>query len=60
MCQFMVNVFRGVMNALCAERPDTLLAKSYDGARNMTGRVHGIVSAVGEVVADAGFSLVGF
>lgn len=58
--QLMFDVFKEAMDALCPAWPDALLATSSDGARNMTGRVRGIVSRVGECVADAGHCLTRF
>ena len=58
--QLMFDVFKEAMDALCPAWPDTLLATSTDGARNMTGRVRGIVSRVGNCVDDAGHHLTRF
>lgn len=51
--QLMFDVFKKAMEALRYAWPDALFAACTDGARNMTGRISGIISRVENCVDDA-------
>ena len=55
----MFDVFKKAMDAICPTWTLRLISTSSDGARNMIGRVKGIVSRIApHVVQDSGCALV--
>jgi hypothetical protein len=56
----MLDVFNKAMGALCPTWIDNVLSTCSDGARNMTGRVRGIVSRIGALSTDTGSTLIRF
>jgi hypothetical protein len=58
--ELMFDVFRQAMDALCPGWVHTLLSTCADGARNMQGRLRGIVSRIARCSTAAGHTLIRF
>ena len=58
--ELMFDVFKEAMDALCPQWEHSLLSTCSDGARNMLGRVRGIVTRLAVCSATAGHKLIRF